>query len=107
MRPVADVFQPGPPRAPSPPAAQPARVGRVTAGRLYVILDVAPGLEVGPVLWSRPPTPVATCPDAAHTHPQLDPPRGTRLLVLEVAGPDGARDVWALTFAGWPLLPSP
>lgn len=101
--PLLDALTPGGPRPGPAPAPQPAKVSRVTGGRLFVTYDRAPTLEVGPVLWSRPTIPSATCPDGPHSHPQPDPPRGTRLLVLEVAGAQGARDLWALTFAGWPL----
>lgn len=85
---------------PTPPQAtpQPASVRRVTAdGRLFVTFDSAPLVEVGPVLWSRPALPVTTCADTAHTHPQPDPPRGTRCLVLTVGGA-----VWLLAFSAWP-----
>lgn len=83
---------------PLPPQSspQPATVRRVTAGRLFVALEASPAVELE-VLWSRPALPVTSCGDASHTHPQPDPPRGTRCLVWTVGA-----DTWLLAFHAWP-----
>jgi hypothetical protein len=81
---------------------QPAKVLRVVGSSLYVTLDAAPTLEVGPVRWSQP---------AAHTHTLSGggstdsytppaPPVGTRLLV-QFAG-SGIAQPWAVAWDGWP-----
>lgn len=82
---------------------QPASVLRVTGGKLFVELDAAHGLEIGPCAWSRP--------LAAHSHSITGgqtgtydppaPPAGTRCLVL-FAG-RGIADPWVVAWDGYPV----
>lgn len=99
-------------RLPARPLSGPqaGRVLRITDGALFVELEAADGLEVGPCAWSRP----MAQPTEAHSHSTEngptgdaylsydpgDPPPGTRCLLL-FAG-TGIADPWVVAFDGWP-----
>lgn len=80
---------------------QPATVLRVTGGQLFVELDAAAGLEVGPCFWSRPAAHSHSDPDGATgTYNPADPAAGTRCLVLFAGA--GVTDPWVVAFDRWP-----
>jgi hypothetical protein len=81
---------------------QPAKVLRVTAGKLYVELESAQKLEIGPCAWGHPAAHNHTDPGGGNTGTTTpaDPAAGTRCLIL-FAGP-GVTDPWVVAWSGWP-----
>lgn len=81
---------------------QPASVVRVTGSQLFVELDSARGLEIGPCAWSRPLAPHSHSITGGTTGTYTPPPPavGTRCLVL-FAG-RGVSDPWIVGWNGYP-----